>query len=80
MTTEYETFINNIADLKEGESELVVRDKKTYQARRVRAIVSASNQSLPGGDTLYVRFSQGVLYKKPFTIKITRELDGLLIG
>ena len=75
MAKEYDTFVNTLDSLKEGEEiELTIRDTATYEARRVRATVSLTRQKLPDGDTLWIRFNQGVLHKQPWVLKITEEL------
>ena len=75
MAIEYDTFVDTLDSLREEEEiELSIRDTVTYEARKVRAMVSSSSQKLPDGSTLWIRFSQGILHKQPWTIKITEEL------
>lgn len=78
---EYLAFIRDAARLPHGEEiELVVRDLAPgpgkYDGRRVRAIVSADPQALPGGDLLWIRSLVGVPYPRPWAIRIVKELEG----
>lgn len=75
MAKEYDTFVQNLDDLKEGkETELIIRDLETYEQLKVRALVSSSREKLPDGNLLRIRFSRGVAYDEPWTIKILEEL------
>ncbi len=75
MAKEYDTFVQNLDDLKEGkEMELIVRDLETYEQIKVKALVSPSREKLPDGYLLRIRFSRGVAYNEPWTIKILEEL------
>jgi hypothetical protein len=79
MGTIYETYVDSLSDLKQGnEIELTIRDNTTYEFKKVRAVVSSSPEKLPDGNVLKVRFKQGVLYKQPWAIKISRDLGGLI--
>lgn len=75
----YETFIvNDLADLKDGEEQqLDIRDTQNYDTRRVMAIVTSRPEKLPGADILHVRWQRGQLEKKPWAMKITKELGGV---
>lgn len=75
----YETFIvNDLSDLKDGqEQELDIRDTQNFETRRVRAVISSSPEKLPGVDILRIRWQRGQLEKKPWAIKITKELGGV---
>ena len=75
MAIEYETFVTTIDELSEGkEIELLVMDKETYEPQKVKAIVSSSKEKLPDGDTLWIRYSRGLLHKEPWVIKVTGKL------
>ncbi len=75
MAKEYDTFVGSLDDLKEGkEMELIVRDLETYEQLKVKAVVSRSREKLPDGNLLKIRFSRGVPYDEPWTIKILEEL------
>lgn len=79
MVKEYDTFIDELGKLKEGEEiELAIRDLETYDARKVKAIVSSSKEGLKGADVLWLRFNRGLLHKEPWAIKITKEIGGLI--
>ncbi len=79
MKKEYDTFVDTLSQLQEGEEcELAIRDCETYEARVVKATISSSPEKLPDGDTLWVRFSRGQLSPEPWAIKITQELGSLL--
>ena len=77
MTKEYDTFIDDLTQLKEGEEvELRIRDLATYDSKKVKAIVASSKEKLPGADTLWLRFTRGLLREDPWAIKILEELGG----
>ncbi len=79
MKKEYDTFVETLSQLQEGEEiELAIRDCETYEAIVVKAIISRSPEKLPDGDTLWIRFSRGQLHPEPWAIKITQELGSLL--
>jgi hypothetical protein len=78
MKKEYDTFVNTLSELQEGEGELAIRDCETYEARVVKAIISSSPDKLPDGDTLWIRFSRGQLSPEPWAIKIIQDLGSLL--
>ncbi len=71
MASEYETFVTTLDELVEGkEIELQVMDREVYEQQKVRAIVASSRDRLPDGETLWIRYSRGLLYKQPWVIKI----------
>jgi hypothetical protein len=79
MGKEFDTFIENVQDLPDGqECQLVIRDltsgPRKYASRYVRAIVSSSPESLPESDTLWLRFPMGNLHPQPMAIKVMEEL------
>lgn len=75
MATEYETFVTLLSELTEGkEIELIIRDLETYEPQKVKAIVSSTKEKLPDGNTLWIRYSRGLLHKQPWVIKITGKL------
>jgi hypothetical protein len=80
MAKVYDTFVERLSDLEENkETELVIRDCETYEARRVKAVVASSKDKLPEGDMLWVRALRGQkLTKEPWLITITAELGGIL--
>ena len=80
MTKAYDTFVGVLSDLEENkEIELAIRDCETYEARRVKAIVSSSKERLPEGNELWVRALRGqLLTQEPWAIRITQELGGVI--
>ena len=73
---EYETFVTTLDELTEGkEIELIIQDLETYEPQKVKAIVSSSKENLPDGETLWVRYSRGVLHQDPWVIKIIGKLS-----
>jgi hypothetical protein len=80
MAKVYDTFVERLSDLEENkETELVIRDCETYEARRVNAVLASSKDKLPEGDMLWVRALRGQkLTKEPWLIRITAELGSIL--
>ncbi len=79
MKKEFDTFVENLQELPDGqECRLTIRDltpgRRKYENRYVRALVSSSPERLPDGDTLWLRFSTGFLYPQPWAIKVVEEL------
>ena len=81
MIKEYDTFVDSLSELVEGqEIDLACREltpdsrKKRYKTVYVLARVSSSPDKMPGADKLWVRFSMGMLHPKPWAIKIIKEL------
>jgi hypothetical protein len=75
MTKEYDTFIENISDLKEGEEiELTVRDLSNLKAVDVRGIISKSQEKLSGSSKLWIRDLMGRLDPDPWAIKILENI------
>jgi ribosomal protein L14 len=86
MVKEYSVFVENIGkDLVEGnEIVLTIKDltpgRRKYENRVVKAVVSKSREKLPDGDVLRVRSWTGVLYPKPWVIKIVEEVGEVIPG
>ena len=84
MKKEYDTFVNSLQDIPQGqEVALVIRDltpgTHKYEARHVKAIVSSSPAQLPDGDTLWIRFDRGSFsHPEPWAIKVLAELSEYL--
>lgn len=79
MKKQYVTFVPDIKDLVENsEVTLTIKDltpgRTKYDARIVKAILSSNAKRLPEGDVLQVRSWTGVLYPKPWTIKVVKDL------
>jgi len=76
---EYLTFVGKPEDLAQGkEIELLVKDltpgPRKYDARYVRAIVGEDPQGMPDADVLWIRGFVGVLYPRPWAIRVVREV------
>jgi hypothetical protein len=86
MAKEYGVFVENIkTDLREGEEVvLTIKDltpgSRKYENRVVKAIVFSSPAKLPGGNILRVRSWTGVLYPRPWAIKIVEEMGEVIPG
>ena len=79
MAKEYDTFVDDISTIKQGEEiTIAVRETDIYRTRVVKAIVSSSREALPGGDTLWLRYNRGYLRPEPWVIKIKSDVPGLL--
>ncbi len=77
MKKEYDTFVDSLASLREGqEIRLNVRDltpgRAKYAPKLVRAVLSS--QSLPQADTLWIRFDRGQLHPGPWSIQVLEVL------
>jgi phenylphosphate carboxylase gamma subunit len=72
----YDTFVNSLADLPEGEATLLVRDlspgKHKYCYKCVRALVSADPGRHP--DQLAIRFARGQLHPRSYSLQILEEV------
>ncbi len=85
MGNEYVVFVESLDDLKDGqENEIVVRSLspgiRKYRAHYVRALLAGDPGRLSGGDILWVRFAMGVLYPKPWGIRILSEIGDFMPG
>ena len=76
----YDTYVDSLSSIRQGEEiELAIRNLATYEFRVVKAIVSSSQEKLPGWDKLWVRLAKGkMVTEEPWVIEITKELGGLL--
>lgn len=80
MRKEYDTYVENLSDLPQGqESWIIIRSlapgKYKYKSWRAKAVVSSSAKDLPRGDTLWVRTMLGKLYPQPWKIKIIEQTE-----
>jgi hypothetical protein len=80
MKKEYDTFIESLSDLPEGqEIDLTIRDltpgPRKYDSRWVKAIVSSHPDQLTDSDILWLRFPKGMVHPQPWAIKILEELE-----
>lgn len=84
MSKEYVTFVRQFADLKEGETELFIKDlspgPRKYDTKRVRAVIRRASGGASQGDVLWVRSETGVLDEKPWEIEILEELTPYVSG
>lgn len=79
MAKVFDTYVDDIASLKEGEEIIIaIRETDIFRTRVVRAIVSATKNKLPGGDTLWLRWNLGDLRPEPWVIKILEDMPGLI--
>ena len=79
MAKEYDTFVDDISTLKEGEEIIIaVRETDIYKTRVVKAIVSSSKEKLPEGEVMRMRYNRGYLRPEPWFIKINQDVPGLL--
>lgn len=76
---EYELFVvNDLGEIKEGEEIIVnVRSMDTIETRVVKAILSSKPDSLPDGDTLWIRWQRGRKHPHPWAIKILQDISSL---
>ena len=79
MAQEYDTFVDDISTIKQGEEiTIAVRETDIYRTRVVKAVVSASKEAMPDGDTLWLRYNRGYLRPDPWVITIKEDVPGLL--
>ena len=79
MSKEYSTFVGIPEKLPEGqEIKLAIKDltpgPRKYDCRIVKAIVSSSPDKMEGADVLWLRSLVGIMFPKPWAIKIVEEL------
>jgi hypothetical protein len=77
---EYLTFVPDFKNFPDGkETDIVIKSlspgPRKYEARYVKALVSSTPDTIPDGDTLWIRTRLGYLRPKPWAIKIIEELD-----
>lgn len=81
MPKEYDTFVNNLEDVREGEEiSLSIRDltpgKHKYRWLYVKAIISSSAEKLLDSSTLWIRYKNtGLRHLAPFAIKIIEIIE-----
>lgn len=75
MAKQYDIFVDDLNQLTEGkEILLALRNIEDFKTMAVKAIVSSSEETMPNGDILWLRYSRGRLRSKPWRIKIVQEL------
>jgi len=84
MKREYQTFVRQFKDLKEGRQELFIKDltpgPRKYDTKFVRAEITQSPEKMKTGDILRIRSESGVLLPEPWGIKILEEISESLPG
>ncbi|WP_435547457.1 hypothetical protein [Desulfobacterium sp. N47] len=80
MAKVYDTFVDDISTIKEGELiTIAVRETDIYKTRVVKAVVASSKEKLPDGETLLLRYNRGYLRQGNWFIKIKEDVPGLLV-
>jgi hypothetical protein len=84
MKREYQTFVRQFRDLKEGKQELFIKDltagPRKYDTKHVLAEVSSNPERMSDGDILRIRSESGTLLPQPWGIKILKELPESVPG
>ena len=84
MSNEWQTFVRNYEDMKEGEIKIFIKDltpgPRKYDAKFVKATVAKSKEMLPDGDLLWIRGESGLRAAEPWYIKIKEELPPWVSG
>jgi hypothetical protein len=84
MKKEYQTFVRQFKDLKEGRQELFVKDltpgPRKYDTRHVLAEISSHPETMTDGDILRIRSESGILLPQLWGIKILEELPESVSG
>jgi hypothetical protein len=84
MKREYQTFVRQFKDLKDGIQKLFIKDltpgPRKYDTKYVRAEISSDPEKIKDGDILRIRSESGVLLPQPWGIKILEELSESVSG
>lgn len=84
MKREYVTFVRRIADLREGQQTLFIKDltpgPRKYDTKLVRSEISRHPDKIPNSDILWVRSETGYLHTQSWSIKILEELSPYVPG
>jgi hypothetical protein len=84
MKKEYQTFVRQFKDLKEGRQELFVKDLtpglRKYDTKHVLAEISSHPERMTDGDILRIRSESGILLPQLWGIKILEELSESVPG
>ena len=79
MEVEYDLFVDDPGSLSQGaETQVMVRELKNYETKRVLAVLASSPDKLPGASTLWLRYSRGNRHSSPWAIKVLKEYESLL--
>jgi len=84
MKKEYQTFVRQFKDLKEGKQNLFIKDltpgPRKYDTRYVRAEIFRDPGKIKNSEILRIRSESGVLLPQPWGIKIFEELPESVPG
>jgi hypothetical protein len=84
MKKEYQTFVRQFKDLKEGRQELFIKDltsgPQKYDTKHVLAEISSHPEKMTDGDILRIRSESGILLPDVWGIKILKELPESVPG
>jgi hypothetical protein len=84
MKKEYQTFVRQFKDLKEGRQELFIKDltsgPQKYDTKHVLAEISSHPEKMTDGDILRIRSESGILLPQVWGIKILKELPESVPG
>ena len=84
MKKEYQTFVRQFKDLKEGRQELFIKDltsgPQKYDTKHVLAEISTHPEKMTDADILRIRSESGILLPQVWGIKILKELPESVPG
>jgi hypothetical protein len=84
MKHEYQTFVRQFKDLREGRQELFIKDltsgPRKYDTKHVLAEISSHPEKMTDGDILRIRSESGILLPQVWGIKILKELPESVPG
>lgn len=84
MKKEYQIFVRQFKDLKEGRQELFIKDltpgPQKYDTKHVLAEISSLPENMPDGDILRIRSESGILLSQVWGLKILKELPESVAG
>lgn len=84
MKKEYQTFVRQFRDIKEGTQNLFIKDltpgPRKYDTRYVKAKVYRNLKKMKDGDILRIRSESGILLPDAWGIKILQELPESVPG
>lgn len=84
MANEWQTFVRQFDDMKEGDVEVFIKDlnpgPRKYNTRHVRARVRKAHPGISNGDILWIRSESGIKCQEPWAIEILEELPECVPG
>lgn len=84
MANEWQTFLRQFVDMKEGEQEIFIKNltpgRSKYDTKHVRAKIAKSKKTLPKGDVLWLRSESGARHPDPWYVEIVEELPEWVPG